>query len=39
MLGERFIHISTELTLLIVVGILLTSILLSLAIPEKEGRG
>jgi tellurite resistance protein TerC len=39
MLGERFIHISTELTLLIVVGILLTSILLSLAIPEKEGGG
>jgi len=39
MLGERFIHISTQLTLLIVVGILVTSILLSLAIPEKEGEG
>ncbi len=35
MLFERFIHISTELTLLLVAGTLAASIVASLAIPEK----
>jgi tellurite resistance protein TerC len=39
MLLERFVHISTELTLLVVVGILAASIVASLAIPEKYDTG
>ena len=35
MLLERFVHVSTELTLFVVVGILAVSILASLAIPEN----
>jgi tellurite resistance protein TerC len=36
MLLERFIHISTEITLLLVVGILAASIIGSVAIPRKD---
>ena len=35
MLGERWFHISTEITLLLVVGILLGSVVASLAIPKR----
>jgi tellurite resistance protein TerC len=34
---ERFVHISTEITLLLVVGILAASILASIALPAKDG--
>ena len=39
MVLERFVHVSTELTLLLVVGILASSIVASLAIPEKGEDG
>ncbi len=39
MLFERFVHVSTEVTLLLVVGILAAAILASLAIPERGGDG
>jgi tellurite resistance protein TerC len=39
MLLERFVHISTEITLLLVVGILAASIIASLTIPRKGGDG
>ena len=39
MMLERFVHVSTELTLLLVVGILASSIVASLAIPEKGEDG
>jgi tellurite resistance protein TerC len=35
MLGERWIHISTEVTLLTVVGILALSMIASLVIPKR----
>jgi len=37
MVLERFVHVSTEITLLLVVGILASSIIASIAIPEKGG--
>jgi tellurite resistance protein TerC len=37
MVLERFVHVSTEITLLLVVGILAASILASIAIPAKDG--
>jgi len=39
MVLERFVHVSTEITLLLVVGILASSIIASIAIPEKGGDG
>lgn len=39
MLLERFVQISTETTLLLVVGILAASIIASLALPERDGEG
>jgi tellurite resistance protein TerC len=39
MLLERFVHISTELTLLLVVGVLAASIVASVAIPKRDGDG
>lgn len=39
MLLERFVHVSTELTLILVVGILAASVVASLAIPAKDADG
>jgi tellurite resistance protein TerC len=39
MLLERFVHIATEITLLLVVGILAASILASVLIPRRGGDG
>jgi len=39
MVLERFVHVSTEITLLLVVGILAASIVASLAIPDKGEDG
>jgi tellurite resistance protein TerC len=39
MVLERFVHVSTEVTLLLVVGILAASIVASLLIPVKGGDG
>ena len=39
MMAERFVTISTEITLLLVVGILAASIAASMAVPEKDGDG
>ena len=39
MLAEKFVEISTEATLLIVVGVLAASIVASLAVPGKGGDG
>ena len=39
MLLERFVHVSTETTLLLVVGILAASILASLLIPARDADG
>ena len=39
MLLQRFVHVSTEITLLLILGILAASVVASLALPEKGGDG